>query len=305
MSTKLFLRLILGLLFTIIIVLASAVGIFQLADNDQKKSWVSAGIRYVTGRELVIGEIVHMELGSRLSLVASDVALSNAEWSESPLMWRARGVEIDLELLPLLGGVADFSAKLKEPELLLEVNEGGVKNWHFLPGSQETTGRTALYPRFISIEKGRLRYAHATRGKSDELILSNFQLSTLGQKSELTLDGRYNEIPLQLRTRYESVQQSGRLPIVIEGHLGRLSINAKGLAGEEALTLQVAINAPSLRFLDAQWIKPLPDHGPLSGQFEFKRKVPPSLIPSKISNCPMKACWWQATKSGLLTRYSA
>ena len=280
MSLKLIIRLIFGILFTAILLVVGAVAVFQLADNDHKKSWISAGIQYLTGRELVIGEIVNLEIDSRITLIAADVALNNAAWSEHPRMGHVKEIKVDLELLPLLGGLAEFSVHLKEPDLLLEINQEGERNWQFYPEKRKTEGDMRLYPRYIHIENGRLRYNHAISGKSEELVLSRFQLSTLGQKSELTLDGRYNEIPMQLNTRYESPRESGRLPVTIEGRLGKLSIDAEGLAGEEALELHVAFNSPSLRFIDTQWIDPLPDHGPLSGQFQIKRDGKSFSLPS-------------------------
>ena len=272
MSYRIIVRTIFGLLLATILVGLGALAVFRSADEEQKKVWLTSGIQYLTGRDLEIGEIVNLELDTRLTLVASDVALNNAAWSEHPQMWRARQFAMELELLPLLRGVVDFSVTLEQPELLLEVNPDGEANWQLFATRQNRSAAMQLYPRYVRVENGRVRYAHAGRGQFEDLTLSRFQLSMLGQKSELTLNGSFNDIPLRLDTHYEGIPGEGRIPVAVKGRLGKLTIDARGLAGEKRLELDVAFNTPSLRFLETRWTNPLPDYGPLSGKFELVRE---------------------------------
>lgn len=87
------------------------------------------------GRELRIGELSG-SLAFEPRLVARDVRVANAAWSESdePLL-AAERVELDVELLDLVGaGEPIRSMTLHAPRLSLERSAAGRVNWRLRPG---------------------------------------------------------------------------------------------------------------------------------------------------------------------------
>ncbi len=120
-------------------------------------------------------------------LVAHDVAVANAPWGSRPEMLRARKVELGIRLLPLLlGKLSVARLALTSPELLLETDRDGQKNWVFHapaggpPGAKPGTGQPLL-SRFglggARIEGAVITYRDGRTGRETRLLAPQITLA--------------------------------------------------------------------------------------------------------------------------------
>ncbi|HMB43288.1 MAG TPA: AsmA family protein, partial [Luteimonas sp.] len=88
-----------------------------------------------TGRHLVIGGNLGVDLGRTTTIRADRITFGNATWSKTPDMASADRVEFDVHLWPLLHRDVEIpNLRLTHPKLLLETGPGHVGNW-VLPSS--------------------------------------------------------------------------------------------------------------------------------------------------------------------------
>lgn len=149
---KLLFRLLLGLAAVVVATVVTAAAIVMTTDTRQITGFISERVKAATGRELVIAGDIEMKLSLVPTLSAADVRFGNASWGSRPDMVRLDGVEIGLELVPLLRGDIRLSAlTLIGPEILLEVSPEGTPNWRI-----SVDPRTALKAREIEREAERI-----------------------------------------------------------------------------------------------------------------------------------------------------
>lgn len=90
--------------------------------------WVSAA----TGRSFVINGDLNVYLGLRPRIVAHDLVLGNAAWSDKPNMLEVKKIDLSLDISRLLTtGMAFPEITLSAPHVVLEVSRDGTPNWVF------------------------------------------------------------------------------------------------------------------------------------------------------------------------------
>ncbi|OQX46251.1 MAG: hypothetical protein B0D86_02005, partial [Candidatus Sedimenticola endophacoides] len=123
---------IIGAAGLLVALLAGVVIFLKSIDFNEYKPLISEQVREATGRDLVIGGDISLELGLHTRLAVEKVTLSNAKWGSEPLMVRLQRVEAEVALLPLLGGDVQIGRLvLMRPEILLERGADGMGNWEF------------------------------------------------------------------------------------------------------------------------------------------------------------------------------
>ncbi|MFL6588400.1 MAG: AsmA family protein [Luteimonas sp.] len=111
-----------------------------------------------TGRALVIGGDLDVDLGRTTTVHADALRFANADWSESQTMASVERLEIKVEVFPLLfkREVRLPEIRLVKPILRLETNpEGGTGNWDIAFGGGDGPPPQI---RRLWVEDGRLRY---------------------------------------------------------------------------------------------------------------------------------------------------
>ena len=97
-------------------------------------SLIADAVTRYTGRQLTIGKAPVLELGLTPALVAEEIVLSNAPWGSRREMARARKIELQVRLLPLLGGrIVIERLVIVGLDVFLETDARGVGNWEFTP----------------------------------------------------------------------------------------------------------------------------------------------------------------------------
>jgi len=89
--------------------------------------------RYVTdrtGRHFEITRRLDVKLGRTTRVLADGIEFANPEWARDPMLVRAEGAEIHIELLPLLQRrIVMPRVRFHEPQLALQIEPDGRRSW--------------------------------------------------------------------------------------------------------------------------------------------------------------------------------
>ena len=85
-----------------------------------------------TGRDISVGGDAELKIFPNLVVVADQVSVANADWSDRGAMMSADRLDVSVSMAALLGGDIVISRlSLIRPDILLERNENGQANWVF------------------------------------------------------------------------------------------------------------------------------------------------------------------------------
>lgn len=216
-----------------------------------------------TGRALVIGGSVVPQVWPVLGVVAEDVSVANAGWSDRGPMFRAERLEIGLDAAKLIAGEVRVTALVAEaPEIVLERSAEGQGNWEMGAVAGSAGGGSALPP--LSLDRlevtgGRVVWLDHAAGTEAEL--SGIALKTAvsdvagpvdvdlsavmnGQAFDLALRigalapflaGGVEAVGFDLRAGAAAVGFDGRLGLVPLAAEGQLDADLGDLAAVAAL----------------------------------------------------------------------
>ena len=177
-------------------------------DYNKFKEPVARAVEQATGRRLTLGGDINLSLGLTPALVLEDVALANAAWGSRANMVQLKRFEIQVALLPLIGGSVEVQRFiLIEPDILIETDAQGRSNLAFEPPEKadgpspqtapQRTGPTvlpALALNALEIRHGRLTYRDDASGKAHQVLLRQVRAGMTALTSPLTfsVQGDYN-----------------------------------------------------------------------------------------------------------------
>ncbi|MCD9097969.1 AsmA family protein [Luteimonas fraxinea] len=142
-----------------LVLLVAIVLLVLLWDWNWFKGPVERIVEARTGRALVIGGDLDVDLGRTTTVRADALRFANADWSESQTMASVERLEIKIEVFPLLfkREVRLPEIRLVKPILRLETNsDGGTGNWDIAFGGGGDGPPPQI--RRLWVEDGRLRY---------------------------------------------------------------------------------------------------------------------------------------------------
>lgn len=157
--------------------------------------WVSAH----SGRELRIGGALSFGFGRALVIRAGEVTWANAHWGRAGPMFSARESELAIDLALLLRGRLTFRhVRLVQPELLIERDAGGRRNW-VLDQRDATDARVPDIGHLV-VGEGSIRVIDVPDGVDLTLALAT---ETADAVLPLRIDvaGRYRDRPVAGRIR--------------------------------------------------------------------------------------------------------
>lgn len=179
---------------TAVVVLVAIVLLVLLWDWNWFKGPVERMVEARTGRALVIGGDLDVDLGRTTTVRADALRFANADWSESETMASADRVEIQVELFPLLfkREVRLPGIRLVKPIVRLETHpDGGGANWDIGFGNDEESG-TPPQVRGLWVEAGHLRYLDVP-GRTDlDVRLTSRESAEAGTAPAIAIEGSGN-----------------------------------------------------------------------------------------------------------------
>src|SRR5204863_4094027 len=130
---------------------------------------------------LAINGAIDLKLSLEPKVVLNDVTFSNAAGSKVADMVRAKRVELQVALLPLLSRRFEVvELKLSDPVIVLETDAQGRANWQFgsaspISTATPTSASAAAVGAFgvgnFSIDNGTMMYVDGTSGKTTRVVI--------------------------------------------------------------------------------------------------------------------------------------
>ncbi|HEY3177958.1 MAG TPA: AsmA family protein [Casimicrobiaceae bacterium] len=253
---------------TALIVLAAAAGVTALilvaaaiavatVDLRTLVGPVQARVKSMTGRDLAINGPIDLKLSLEPKIVLTDVTFSNAAGSKIAEMVRAKRVQVQVALLPLLSRRFEVvELTLTDPVIVLETDAQGRANWDF--GSSSTVATATSAPAAssaagafgvgnFSVDNGTLMYVDGASGKTTRVIIDHLAVHARRGDApvEAEFRGKIDDVPLTLTGNLGPIDalRTGRWPYPVE---------AKGTFDEKpaAITTKLAIQGNTTQLDD-------------------------------------------------------
>ena len=232
-----------------LVLLAGVAAIIAVMNIDPRTyaGLVTTAVEEATGRKLVINGNIDIALGLTPGVVIEDITLSNAKWSQQPLMASAKRLEVEIRLLPLLfGDVKIRRIILSGAQVNLERAADGKDNWTFATNAEpaavapaDATAESSL-PEIhqIRIEDSKLVFDDrgAKEHREAEIKLLKLTADGLDRTLEFDLAGAIDGRPLKADGEIDSLEA------LMTG--GDLAIDVKLQSGESRLAAEGGIEAP-------------------------------------------------------------
>ncbi len=122
----------LGVSILVMLLVVAAFVVPMLIPKDWLREQIKAEAKKATGRDLIIGSDLSLQLLPSVMVNMNDVRFANVEGGSRPNMVNLKELRMHLALLPLLSSEVEVREfVLVEPDILLEVDKNGRANWAF------------------------------------------------------------------------------------------------------------------------------------------------------------------------------
>ncbi len=201
-----------GIVVLLVAVVVAGVAILKSLDLNQYRDLIAQKIEGATGRKVVIGGPIDLEISLSPALALSDVSLANAPWATEPQMLAVKRFEAKVALLPLLSKQVRIERiVLSGADIRLETDANGVGNWVFkqdqtaepepAPADEEAQGEAVL-PAFdeVTVEDSKVTYKDGRSGQVTTAAVAKLEASAPSQNAPMKIDfaGSYNDNPIEV-----------------------------------------------------------------------------------------------------------
>jgi len=157
-------------------------------DWNLARPYISRQVTHSTGRSFEIkGNLeVHLSLWPRV--IANDIVMGNAEWSNNPTMARIKRVDLTISIPELMIGRLSFpQIALSDFHLALEANKDGTPNWVFRKAS-----KLGKFPNIgsLSIDNGTLKYRDPTDNTDLSFVINTSAAAEGGPDTMVEVKGK-------------------------------------------------------------------------------------------------------------------
>ena len=255
-----------GGLAAIVVILGLA---WVMVPKDRIINFALDQVEAQIGRDISVGGDADLKIFPNLAVVADQVSVANADWSDRGAMMTADRLDVSVSMAALFGGDIVISRlSLIRPDILLERNESGQANWVFgsdqpqmrdtsqtdneadqAVGSDGTDVPLIEIP-IAEIVEGQVRYSDHMSGQNITVreISTELRMPSLDQPVTFAGALTYGARPLTLAASAQLPEDFGTTtPIPFEAEVtvsdgGALSINgtatmAGNVAGDLVLDL--------------------------------------------------------------------
>ena len=198
-------KIVIAAVLVFVVLIAALYAFVEFYDVNKFKPLIAKAVKDATGRELNIKGDIVIDFGIRPTLVVEDVSFQNAAWSARPNLGRAKRLEVQVAVWPLVLGKFDFShLVLVEPDVIVEFDSAGTSNFSFDTAGDDQEETETLPPPLIFsdvlVEKGLFTYKDAQSGFKFSVGIDHLAAKIPGFDEPLKLDfkGTFDDIPLTL-----------------------------------------------------------------------------------------------------------
>ena len=275
---------ILGICVAVIIAaFVTAYMIVLSYDYNKLKPRIAELAKQYSGRELTLGGDIEVGLGLFPTLVVNDVAFQNAAWGTRPQMAQTKRLEVQIALLPILGGdihIRQLTAV--DPAFLIEINKSGQWNLDFddPPESEPGTSTDPValirqyFPKVkeVQIEGGIFTYRDHRSGRSEEFAIEKLKLesSRFGLPLDVDLKFTHNKVAVEINgelgpfsgIRNPDEQWPVDLNLAAVGSKISITGHISDVLAVKGLDLRLAAKGTDIANFQQLTDKPIPIKGP-------------------------------------------
>jgi AsmA family protein len=284
-----------GIVVLLVAVAVAGFAILKSLDLNQYRELIAQRIEATTGRKVVIGGPIDLELSLSPALALSDVSLANAAWSEDPQMLAIKRFEAKVALMPLLSKqVRVIRIVLSGADIRLETDASGVGNWVLKespggapapaappPAPAEGAQGEVLVPAFdeVTVENSLLTYRDGRTGQVTTLAVEKFEASAPSRNAPMKIElaARYNDHPIEAKGTLGAMESlmSGRpVAVDLEAKAGGATVRLLGEFGrpgaEKGTNLVVSAEGSQMGELSALAGAPVPALGPYKASLRLQ-----------------------------------
>lgn len=265
------------------VAVAAAVGVLSTMDFSTYRPLVAEKVKNATGRDFEIMGDLRLSIGMTPALVAEEVRLQNAPFGTRAEMIKARRLEAEVALLPLLLGRVEIThLALIGPDILLETDEQGRGNWDFSrddepaayarPATAEQAALDLPNLDAVTIENGLLTFRNGRTGKTTKIEVVHFNGWSASRRAPLEVDlaAAFDGVPFHVAGQlgaFVTLGSPGAFPIELTIDLADFQTVVKGAVNRPlaptSSKLSIEATGNNLKGLSALLQTPLPA-GPLA-----------------------------------------
>jgi uncharacterized protein involved in outer membrane biogenesis len=199
----------------VVLIVVAVVAVYVIVssyDYNKLKPVVADAVVDATGRELTMAGDIKLGIGLRPALVVENVSFQNSPWGSRPEMVAVKRFEVQVALLPLIGGNIEIRRLiLIEPDILIETDATGNSNLDFekpaeaeKPEEGEPDEGELELPELafhkVRIEDGRLAYKDGKSNRTYTVALESLNAVSAGKAGSISinLQGAYNAKPFEV-----------------------------------------------------------------------------------------------------------
>lgn len=245
-------RVLTGIGLALVAVVAATILYLHYADLNRYRSDIEALVSDATGRQFNINGELQLDLFPAPALILEQLSLSNASWSDAPMMAEIDHVSVRVNLWSLVSGpIVVESFKLIDASLLLETNAEGESNWQFAdaeagateePQPDSDSGDTSLPLTIDFAQVSQLLITMRQPDADDQVIrVDDFTLKpNAADNLDISATAEVLERPVTLSGQIGSREQLRSLESAnfdLDATLGRLDVTVNGVVADlETLT---------------------------------------------------------------------
>jgi uncharacterized protein involved in outer membrane biogenesis len=277
-----------GVVVLLVGVVVAGIAILKSIDLNQYKDLIAQEIESATGRKVVIGGPIDLELSFSPALALSDVSLGNAPWSKDPQMLAVKRFEARVALMPLLSKQVRIERiVLSGADIRLETDPKGTGNWVFQtaqptgqqpakpatpPATEQGQGGVVL-PAFdnVTVEDSSVTFRDGRTGTVTALLIDKLQAAAPSDRAPMKIDlsVRYNQNPVEVHGTVGALASliAGQ-PVAVElqGKAGGADLRVSGdlgkPGGEKGSNLIISAEGNQIGDLSKLAGTPIPALGP-------------------------------------------
>jgi uncharacterized protein involved in outer membrane biogenesis len=192
------------------------------------------------GREIRIGGPLTIEWGAPTKIVAQDVHVANAGWSDQPEMFSAKRLEIDIFVRTLLCGPTHIPlVALDGSKLLLETSDHGDRNWDFGLKSAAPQKRHQ-FPNLekLKVDGGELLYRNGETKAETDIGFAKLDVDAPdpGSPIKIATDGTFQQHPAHLSGTVGPLAElwdtAKPYPVKLDAGIDQIGLAAEGSIAE-------------------------------------------------------------------------
>ena len=277
-------KIILGVLASIILVcFLVIIVVVSTYDYNKFKPMITGIAKKYTGRKLTLAGDIKVKIGLSPTLEVNSVSFQNAPWSSHPEMIRAKQIEVQLALIPLIKGNINVKRlTLINPDLMMETNTSGKTNLEFdlpekkkvktIPVKKDET-ETALFNfEEILIKDGRLTVKNHQKNKTLVLTIdrSSRKSAEFMGAGDIERKGSFNDIPLNVSGKIGSfagfTDPDVPYPVDLKAKVAQIDITIIGKIQDpvaaKGIDVRFSVKGEDLAEIENITQEPLPIKGP-------------------------------------------